>query len=493
MSLLSIYDKHEYSAEWNIPGSENRISGRLSYTHERAELSLNDTFTPLSGPISISDPIREYPAIHGISSKGEAISLLNTQSLGVSLNISSGGMRQPERLISPWVIVGAHVTPDTLYTSVNFYIPGLEAWLSKPAIEEQSSIDPESKRITNSFIINPPNPEKTPASHISSVLEWGFSTSIAPNKFTSLEVTVHGWVSIHPQTPQSLEWFLDQHAKLATLLALMAGAPMPARAIHASIGSLTNFPLSVLVTIQQAEPCKLKHPLDFFVPRGVLGPIFPAIIEQWFLEINSVLIPSQLALATLSTENLWLHVKFLSLMQALEGFHRGRFQGNYMEESEYEKIKSTISSSIPASVANDHRDALRSRIRYGNQISLSKRLNELRNYIGDSLAALIISADSKIPRNWIDTRNYLSHWDEELRPFAIDGQEMYNANIRIENFLRVLYLLTAGIPHEIIHRSLNNSSRTSQQLIRLNKIARHKADSSAPSGVIMTINASDNS
>lgn len=237
--------------------------------------------------------------------------------------------------------------------------------------------------------------------------------------------------------------------------------------------------------------CKFKSPGDFFVPRGALGDSFGEVVTTWFRDIDSVLVPSQLALGIVSTKNLWLHIQFASLIQALEGFHRGRFPGNYMDDAAYNSVKSTLTAAIPESVSTGHRKALRSRIRYGNQISLSKRLPELRDRLGDQLASLIIGRDGKVPRNWIDTRNYHSHWDEELRPNAIDGQAMYNANVRMEHFLRVLYLLMTGIPQSTVLQCLQNTSDTSQQLVQLNIIDRRAADPSAPPGVLMTIGTAE--
>lgn len=75
--------------------------------------------------------------------------------------------------------------------------------------------------------------------------------------------------------------------------------------------------------------------------------------------------PSQFALGVLASEKLWPHVEFLSLMQALVGFHRGLFDGNYMDENRYELVKKALGDAIPTGLVSDHKDALRSRIRYG--------------------------------------------------------------------------------------------------------------------------------
>lgn len=490
MSLLSLNDDHEYFGEWSLPGSDKIVSGQLRCSRDRAELSVNDAFTPPKGVISISDAAQIYPAVHGVSSKGEALTLLKAQSIGVGFNFSSGGMRQPERIVSSWVVVGAHVAPDTLYNSVRFFIPGLEVWLSRPAITQSIETPSGGAAFTNTFVVQPPDIEATPVPRIDASLTWGSGVTVSANPFTSIDVKVRGWVVIRPESPRTLEWFLEQQDKLATLLAFMAGVPMPIDAIEASVEQSATS-VAVLVSMRQGTPCEFKNLHDFFIPRGALGSAFPSIVDLWFREVESVLTPSKLALGVISTKNLWLHVEFLSLIQALEGFHRGRFPGSYMGESEYESVRATIASAIPPSVSADHRDALRSRIRYGNQISLSKRLNELRDCIGVPLARLIIASDGKVPRSWIDTRNYLSHWDEELRPNSLDGQEMYNANVRMEHLLRVLYLLMAGVSSEAIFQCYQNASRTSQHLVQLNIIARRAVDPSAPSGVLMTIGKPD--
>lgn len=484
MALLSLQEDHEYSADWHLPGSSTSIAGSLSYTSRRAELHLNDAFTRLRGNISVSDVPPIYPAVYGVSSKGEALTLLKAQSVGTGLNLSSGGMRQPEQVVSSWVVVGAHVAPEEVFKSVRFIVPGLEAWLSRAAIEQTLDLDNEPRSTT--FVVRAPEIDATPVPSVAATLEWGAGANISANPYQSIAVTVRGWVTIRPTTPQPLEWYLDQQSKLAALLAFLSGAPMPVDAIQAYYDE-SSPPLSVLVTLRQGKPCKFKSPGDFFVPRAALGDSFSSVVATWFQQVESVLIPSQLALGILTTESLWLHIEFASLIQALEGFHRGRFEGNYMSDTDYLPVKSALSGAIPPTVSTAHRDALRSRIRYGNQISLSKRLTELKDCLGDELASLIIARDGKVPRNWIDTRNYHAHWDEELRPNALDGQAMYNANVRMEHFLRALYLLMAGVPQETLLRCLQATSDTAQQLVRLNIIDRHAADPTAPSGVLMTI------
>ena len=42
-----------------------------------------------------------------------------------------------------------------------------------------------------------------------------------------------------------------------------------------------------------------------------------------------------------------LHIEFLSLMQALEGFHRALYEGLYMDEQGYASVKKALGDAIP--------------------------------------------------------------------------------------------------------------------------------------------------
>lgn len=198
------------------------------------------------------------------------------------------------------------------------------------------------------------------------------------------------------------------------------------------------------------------------------------------------MVPSQLAVSVMSSRQLMLHVEFASLIQALEGFHRGR-AGLFVQESDSDKVGSPLSAAIPSAVESNHCAESQTRIQSGTRVSLSQRLNELRGLLGDELARWIISTDGQVPRSWIDTRNYHAHWDEGLRLKAIDGQEMYDASVRMTHFLRTVFLLMAGVQRETLVCYSQNHSEASQQLLQLNIVSRRAVDPSAPSGVLMSI------
>ncbi|MBA3966456.1 MAG: hypothetical protein H0X47_11885 [Nitrospirales bacterium] len=191
----------------------------------------------------------------------------------------------------------------------------------------------------------------------------------------------------------------------------------------------------------------------------------------------------------MASKGLWLHMEFLSLLQALEGLHRALFDGKYIEDHQYEPVKAALIRAIPKAVEDDHRDALKSRIRYGNQISLRKRLKELVGTLSPKCKTTVLGQGGDVPRSWVDTRNYYTHWDDELLPSVLDDQSMYYANVRMHHFIRVLYAQLIGVPVADIENAFNRPSQIAQQLVSLNIIEKRQADPTYIPQAIMTISS----
>lgn len=395
MPRLPLHEELTRHGEWHQPGQHQAlVPGTLTYSPARIRLELNHAFSAIEGDVSIADPITTYPALHGSSTKGELLTLLRATRTSVGLSFGSAGVRQPETVTSSWLVVGAHVGPDELYGSVTFFVPGLAAWLSQTPIAH-SLIHTEGDAGFSEHIVRTPQPpEITRVDKNSMSVRWGTGTTSTTNVFDRVQIDVLGWFEIVPDQPQALEWFFQQYTKLSAMLTIVAGESIPAESIN------LRFPNSkdraeLLVCMKAAKYCKLRHPGDFYFPRSFTQIPLSELVQHWFEEIDSVLVPTQLAVSTLNSSGLWLHVEFLSLIQVLEGFHRGRFAGEYMDSTEYDAVKMTLTAALPNGLSSDHKDSLRSRIRYGNQLSLTRRLAELANLLGDDVCIRLFGGKPK--------------------------------------------------------------------------------------------------
>lgn len=481
---VAINERFEISGEWFVPEQETRLSGTLSWTNGRARLALGGAFSPLHGEIH-GDDSANYPLIHGIGSNGRAYTVIDGLQSNVSMNISAGRLTQTETITSSIVVCGALASKASLYSKFRMRLPGLQMWLSRNGaswtIHEKTADTPSAMSYkfdgleTETFVI----------SAIDAELGWEIERVFAGDMNTDFSIKTAGFLLISPKLPQTYEWFFEQMTTATTLLSFLAGDSMAPDHLEGFLDDGTG--VEIYVALREPKCCHLKDSHGFYMLRPAMGVAFDVVFSKWFELYDSILMPSQLARSIFNSEELWLHVEFLSLMQALEGFHRATMSGLYCTEAEYEEVEAVLVNSIPHHVQQDHRAALKSKIRYGNEISLRRRLNDLANRLELSLRKFIFGGNGTVPQTWVDTRNYYTHWDEAARDNVLDGAEMVYSNLRMKHWLRALYLDLVGVPQAAIAQSLQNTSRDSQFLIQINNAAFRRENPGVATTPLMSI------
>lgn len=478
----------EIAGEWWLPDKPKEVvSGILHFSPLGIVLHLNQAFAPLSGAIRPGDQNPKYAAVHGITVKGEAVTLFNAQQLDTSIHFGSGGLKQPGRTYARVLAFGAHLPANFQFKKVSFRVPGLEIWLGEQIISHKIEFVNENKLTVMSYTLDRMPDETFHLGSIDADLSWYYGWSSKVDPYKSIRVDISACFSFQPKTEKTIDWFLKHYNTLITMLSLLSGHPLVTDAIQAKLDD--SHQVDILVITSKAEQSEHNHPKDFFLSRPTISAPLEMYCNQWFGLATKVDKPVSLARSVLASEKLWLHVEFLSLMQSLEGLHRSLYDGSYMAESEYEQVKSALIKAIPGTVQRDHKDALKSRIRYGNQISLRKRLAELADILSPESRANIFGGDGCVPGSWIDTRNYYTHWDHELLPNVLDDQSMYYANVRMRHFIRVLYACLMGISNEDIIMAFQGISRIAQQLAHINIVEKRQADPSYVPQAIMTISS----
>jgi len=467
MTTYAIPDDVSFTGAWWLPtGVTRKIPGTLAWSKNKAALELHDSFIPLrSGPLLQSS--QPQPVIHGTTTDSKLVSVLDASWSRGNVSFGQAGMQRPESFLSHLVVIGAHVDKETLYTEVRVRIPGLQTLLGIGWIEETFVQKTEHLPACMIYRAHGVQEERIGIPPISATLGWGIDRQFSGDRLTRLSITSAAHLRIAPDQPRNLDWFFEQLFKVTTLLAFIAGAPMIADQVTVKVAA-SNADAHLLVGWNNPVYCPHRNAHEFFLLRGTMAVNLDAMFQTWFRTYDTVAAPSQLALSVLSSEKPWIHVEFLLLMQALEGFHRAVADGTYMSPDDYESVRHALATAIPASVGANHRDALKSRIKYGNELSLRKRLHDLAGRLDAPLRERIFGGTGTVPPKWVATRNYYTHWDEASRNDALDTQGMYNATVRLRHFLRVLYLDFVGVPQEAIAKALDGTNAESQHLLQIN-------------------------
>ena len=489
MGRHSIPEQAQFVGEWALPGADEAaraIPGTLSWSSKRATLKLHHTFKELNGAI-YGDEVHQYEALHGKTIDSQFVTMLKASGGSPGFSLGPTGVRQPQTLVSSWVVVGAHVDSQTRYNEIRVRIPGLELWLGRSGIEQSFFTKTDQSPAGAAYVINGVPEETISIPSAGITIGWSFDRNFGGNLATDISVRTSACLRLESDEPQNLDWFLAQLRKATTLLAFIAGSPMAPDRITAKIEK-HGPEVEILIALRESKCCTYRSETDFYMLRENMNVTLGAVFSKWYEIYETVAMPSQLALSVLSSEGLWLHVEFLSHLQTLEGLHRATAFGLYVEPEKYEAIRQAISNAIPPSIESDHRDALKARIKYGNEVSLRKRLDSLVHRLQLPLRKWILAGDGSVPHRWIDTRNYYTHWDETSRESVLDGLSMHLAHVRMRHLIRALFLDLAGIPQGAIAKTLRNTCKESQYLIQINNALYRAKNPDDTSTAIMHVN-----
>jgi hypothetical protein len=184
-----------------------------------------------------------------------------------------------------------------------------------------------------------------------------------------------------------------------------------------------------------------------------------AMIGAWFTEARRVHDTRVLYLAGVYGSG-FVETKLLLLTQAAEAFHRQFRPGLYMDpEAFMSKVLEPMRKAIPEAVTSSHRQSLDSRLKYANDYSQRRRIQELFDEFEDVLEVLTDSPGSFVARI-VDHRNEFTHFpvpdpDAVSRPTDPSKVLRYNWLLRLllEACLMTRMGFTVAEVREIVSKS----------------------------------------
>ena len=185
---------------------------------------------------------------------------------------------------------------------------------------------------------------------------------------------------------------------------------------------------------------------------------FQTTISGWMAAYEEIEPAMNLYFASKSGAHPFIDGKFLSLAQCLETYHRRSSSQLEMPEEEY----SSLLSSLLVACEPKWKSLIEGKLKFENELSLRKRLKKVlepvSSYFGDekSITYLI----NKI----VDTRNYLTHYPEELESKTADDQELRKLCLKMEAIFQMHLLSRIGITQEEISTIVKNNRQLRYKL-----------------------------
>lgn len=348
--------------------------------------------------------------------------------------------------------------------TLSFSVDCLDEWVGISGFSTSSNWD--SKTATISYTL-PENISYDLNNGMKLEICFSFTTP-GSSKVTEAKITQRVYFKLISKDLRPLSEFAETAYKITNFLCFAIDATVALKDLSATSKDIqTNssngkqHPVSIKVfypsnPFTEKVPDKSWHRMLF--TYGTIKSNAQDVFNNW-LRAYEIMAPAlSLYFSTKNGAQKYLDGKFLALAQGLETYHRRTSDEKLMDSSEFDSLVSTISESCP----EKHAEWLAGRLMHGNEINLGKRLKRIIDPFKDKLGSS--KERNKLLRKIVDTRNYLTHYSENLKDNAADGEELWNLCQKMEVIFQLHFLKVVGFSDEEIESVVKNSYPLQQKI-----------------------------
>ena len=490
---FSLLDDFELRGIWWLPNQpDNYVSGVLLFNNEETMyLELIGSFHDIN-PIDTSEFFR-HETILGITSDNKICTLVDN--LQIYSTIVSFGV--PKTIYrSEYLFIGQHFNSqdDIRFSSLRVNFTNLENWMADNPFtlelhgkarsmhytfpsEFDSPLEDLGIRIksTYEFMSSSQQFRRITWDHIAFIeiiplIMVGWSDDTIMEEFQDYAGPYTSDIANLPISFEHLgfDFYWKVILDINNLLTLLIGETVYPRIVKAfgddieiGHGRKHKEIIEIFFTRKKFNLKQDTHFFEMILPFPRIRDKISEVLRLWFLNAERLGSVYDLFFGTFYNPGMYLQFHFLSLMQALESFHRVTKGGKYLQDKEWEPYRNILTASVPKDLHPDFKASLKSRIRYGNEYSLRKRMKELVNTLDKATIDVLAPSPNYFSGIIVDTRNYFTHYDDELKDMALSGSELVYANQRLKVLIILLLLKELHIDESAIMRSMLESRKYS--------------------------------
>ena len=176
-----------------------------------------------------------------------------------------------------------------------------------------------------------------------------------------------------------------------------------------------------------------------------------SVINSWIENYEKIAPAFDLYFLTKTRRIASIDLLFLTLVQALEAFHRRTSDEIHMDEDEFKEIRKTLLNKCP----KKERDWFAQKLNYANELTLRNRFERMTEPFNHFMGG---EHRSKLIGSIIDTRNYLTHYDPRLEQKAAKGQSLEFLLHKMNALFRLHFLNLIGFDEQEISSIVDKCS-----------------------------------
>jgi len=428
-----------------MPDTETPISGSLKIIPgKNAELKLVGSFRSVK-EIFLGEKSKTE-IILGELPTGEKVTLYKC--FVTQQQVSTPGF-PVESYFVHFVFIGAHFknSDDITFRTIRANYSYLDSWVNISGFDIQHQLD------AGEFIIKYKSPQPIQANindyKVSIDFEFGgLKMSIVQKDIYLEQKTI---IKIDFSDEKSLEECIDVISLIQNFLTLGVGEPVKPIKIKGLTDSnkltINGKDYKQSIEIMYATQYRSDEQEDI-IPQNMVFSFkdvsdnFEDCLRNWVEKAESLEPVYNLYFGTLYNPHMYLEHSFLSLVQALESYHRRVIGSSELPEIEHEKRVNSILESSP----HEYKKWLKGLLKYSNEPRLRARLIEI-------LELYPQIRESKRNRDIffnvvVKIRNHLTHYtnpdDEIIKTVLKDRQQFYDIVQNLKSLMELCFLTELG-------------------------------------------------
>ncbi len=356
---------------------------------------------------------------------------------------------------------------DKQIVSINkfkFSVEGIDEWVGLSGIKVESQIENRTASITYS------QPED-----ISLNLKNGMNLSITfsptlpgfPNT-TEAKITQKTYFKLVSEQERPLNDFTSAAYKIPTLLGFaidktvcLEQVSVTSDAISYDISNNKTVPVSISVYYASQPYTKLEPKIDrhrMLFRFGQIREDAERIVNNWFDAYDEIDPALNLYFSTKTGAYKYFEGNFLALAQGLETYHRRTSNEKLMDEAVFKELTENLIKQCP----EKNQKWLSGRLEYGNELNLRKRIKNIIEPFNDIIGTK--KQRKKLITTIVDTRNYLTHYDESLESKAASGRDLWLLCLKMEAIFQLHLLQVLGFTPAEVQSVFDDSDELQKKL-----------------------------
>lgn len=447
---MRIEKKYKKSGYFWLPGQEDKkIHGVLSIV-DGGEAEL-EVFGLFQGNESSEDP-DSFDRILGFVEEDGLVTLDNCF---YTKTIHTFGGISKSTVFIHRVLCGAKWGKDEAVTfnTFSFAVDCLDEWMGISGIE----VDTDTDNVKTTITYSPPEKRRFELDN-GMILEIGFAYSTF-NSLTEVSLTQRAYFRLESQELRELNDFTDIAFKITNFMCFAVDDVVSMKEVSATSSEIQK----KIGDKQYHVPIKIYFPSTTYVEKistkserlmiftfGTIQSNAQDVFNKWINAYEYLSHAMNLYFSTKVNAQKYVEGKFLALAQGLETYHRRTSQLTLMEPDIFSELVSEVLKGCPEA----HVEWLQGRLMHGNEINLRKRLKLIiepfKDYLGTN------PERSKLLKNIVDTRNYLTHYSESLADVAVEGVNLWELCQKMEAIFNLHFLKVIGFTDSEIESVVEN-------------------------------------